>query len=647
VTPTPPATPTGVTPPAGPTPASKDPPQTTKAPAFLDASAKHDGNTLAEWTARLGDADDLVRLAAAEAVAKYGPSAKAAVPALAKIVSNPKDTAWFPAVDAVKAVGPAAGEAVDALIGLLGNPDAGVRLTVAYALADLGPAAGKAIPALLGRLDDRAVATGGGTARDAALSAIEQVGKYDVRAVYAAARRDQLTDFELGRVIDSLGPDDAHAVAGLTAELKDRAAHPVTGNWVVFTLGGLKRIGPKAASALPAIREALNDRSPEVRRSAAEAVAAIGTEKVDAPPSPGRGGPAVGPDPAVAAVFGRASDAYRERGYKGVTLGTPFDELAKHKGLKLTRVGQPWTFASDPKGTEEFVFDAGKNLVCYTRSYDGGPDDYLDQLVDLFGRAERPSRETVTTVPTAVTRRTAVDYTFPKVLARVVFVRTAREGFPGGRPVVEEKTHVAVLDRAWATAVLDATVRGKRAALGWVRAVGEKVKGGEVVLADLPRLDGADGREFPKEREVVRFHDTKREADNTERDKARQLPAVVVAVEKAVRPGDRRPVVRVHFLFERYTPLASPAVHQRNDAPPGVPRPAPGHHPLWYTPFANLVTELNVAVARDAYPPRGEVEFVRPATGAPYYEWRTADGWLVRCRSDDAVTVEWVGDRGL
>jgi hypothetical protein len=634
--------------PADPKTAPNDLPPEKKGPAFLDAAAKHDGKTLVEWTARLGDADDLARSAAAEAVAKYGPNAKAAVPALAKILASPKDAAWFNAIDAVKAVGPAAGDAMDTLIGLLRDRDPGVRLTAAYALADLGPAAGRAVSVLIGRLDDRAATAGGGTVRDAALSSIEQLGKYDIRAVFAAERQRKLTDLELSTVIDSLGPGDGQAVDGLVEVVKRKD------DTLFHALGGLKRIGPKAAPSLPVVRALLNDPSPEVRKSAAEVIAAIGPVKADdPPPAAPRGGPAAGPnpagpDPAVAAVIGAESAVYKEAGYKGVALGTRFDELAKDKGLKLTRVGQPWVFASGPKGEEEFVFDADKKLACYTRSYDGGPDDYLDQLTDLFGKADRPPRETVTSSPASVTRRTAVDYTFPKVLARVVFVRAARQGPLGGMPVVEEQTHVAVIDRAWAAGILDANARGKRKAIEWVRAAGEKVKGGEVVLKDLPRLDGAAGREF-QVGVPVRFFDTRTEEENKDREMGRQ-PLPVATVEKTVRPGDpeRKPVVRVNFTFARYSPLATPKVYRQDEVQKGAVVPKTGNNALDYTPFGNLVTELNVALMRDAFPPTGgRVEHVRPPSGPPFYEWRTEDGWAVRCGTNDGVTIEWVGKKGL
>lgn len=272
-------------PPPGPKTALKDPPPGKQGPAILDASARHDGKTLAEWIARLGDADDLTRTTAADAVAKYGPNAKAAVPSLVALLRNPDDLSFEAAVMAIGEIGPVAGDAVDPLVVLLRHKKADVREAAAGTVWRLGPPAGKAVPALIDALD--AAGPGGETARDAFRFPIQQLGKYDIRAVYAAVRRDKLTEQDLGFVIGSLDPDDDQAVAGLVAELKDRAADPVTGNWDIYTLSGLKRIGPKAAPALPAVRALLTDRSPEVRKAAAEAVAAIGAGAgADAPARP-------------------------------------------------------------------------------------------------------------------------------------------------------------------------------------------------------------------------------------------------------------------------------------------------------------------------------------------------------------------------
>ena len=264
-----------------PAPDSSMPP---KAGKTLDAGAKFQGRTLAEWVKDLSAQDEVARSQAADAVAKYGSNAKSAVPALSKILADPKDFAWFNAVDAVKALGPSAGEAVGTLSQLLRNRDPGVRLTVAYALGELGPAAEKAVPGLIALLDDKAVAEGGGKVRDAVVSALEQVGKYDLRAVAEAERKEKLNDLEYSNIVKSLGPDDTQCVGVLVDEVKRK------GSLAIYELGGLKQIGKNAASAAPTLRLLLEDKkiSDTLRKSITETLAAIDPEgKAKAgPPAP-------------------------------------------------------------------------------------------------------------------------------------------------------------------------------------------------------------------------------------------------------------------------------------------------------------------------------------------------------------------------
>ena len=261
-----------------------------KKPSYLEATAKHEGKTLAEWTAKLADKDDVVRDQAATAIAQYGPNAKSAVPALIPLLKNPKELPFTSALKAIWAIGPAAGEAVDPLIALLKHDDATIRTLAASTLPDLGPAAGKAVQPLIAALNDKKVGTD--EDRDSMRYSLTQIGKYDIRAVYAAVRQDKLNDGDISNVIETLGTADEHAVVGLVAELKGRQADPVTHNWHIYTMAGLKRIGPKAAPALPELRVLLKDKSEIVRGCAAEAIKAIdagekGGPKGDAPKKDG------------------------------------------------------------------------------------------------------------------------------------------------------------------------------------------------------------------------------------------------------------------------------------------------------------------------------------------------------------------------
>ena len=367
-----------------------------------------------------------------------------------------------------------------------------------------------------------------------------------------------------------------------------------------------------------------------------------------APPHPAAGGPG-GPDPAVGLVLGAESPVYQEFGYKGVTLGSPFDEVTKATPLKWTVVGCPWAFTSSNRaGGDEFVFDADRRLVCYARTYDGGPGDYLDQLVELFGKTDIEIRESTSANPDVASHRTFIDYTFPRVLVRVVFVREARATATTA-VLRAEKTHVVVADRAWVEGLLDANAWGKRVALAWLRAAAEAVRDRGLDPAALAPIDGGVVRAVPKFPDVLQFADLGREAANRDRAGRGLLPAIFGGATAAPRPGDRRPPpVRLHIEFDRYTPLATPKVYRQDDPQRGVVLPQTGNNALAYTAFGNLVRELNAVLAQDVFPPKGDtVVRTRTAAGATTYEWRTRDGWLVRCRAGDAVAVEWVGERGL
>lgn len=615
-----------------------------KGPTYLGAGSKHDGKTLAEWITTLADVDDVVRDQAAYAIAQYGPNAKAAVPKLILLLKNPMNLSFASALKAISAIGPAAGDAVDPLVPLLNAKDALVRVIVAYTLSDLGSAAAKSVPHMIVALNDAKVGTEEN--RHSIQYSIERLGKHNIQAVYAAVRQDKLKGIAFGNVIRSLGPDDTYAVAGLVEELNRREADPTTDNWAIYTMSGLKQIGPKAAPALPELKILLKHKNEIMRKCASEAIMAIEASGEKQPLSDKT---SAVPDAAVGAVFGKESSVYKETGYKGVSFVTSFDDLAKDKGLEWTSLGQPWAFCPTQDGAEEFVFNADKKLVCYTRSYNGGPDDYLDQFAELFGKSERKPRVFVTTSSVAVTRRTLFDYTFPKVLGRVVFAKSARQGPGGGlKTIVEEQTHVAVIDRAWAATILDSNAKGKREVIKWLVAVGQKVKNGEVVLKDLPKLDGAEGREF-QVRVPVQFFDTRREEANKNREKGRQPPPIAT-VEKTIRFGDRekKPVIRVNFTFDRYSPLATSKVYQQDAIQKGAFFPKTGNNALDYTPFGNLITELNVALMSDAFPPKeGQIDYVRPEDGPAYYEWRAEEGWVVRCGANDSVTIEWVGKKAL
>ncbi len=174
----------------------------------------------------LGDPSEVVRAAAAQALARVGP-APADVKALAAAVSSHDRYVAAFAAWSLGNLGAAAELAVDELARALARDE--TNAVVAGALARIGPAARAAVPEL-----------------------VVALGSADDGRRWRAART-------LGRI----GPAAEAAVAALTAALADPSS--VVRAHAARALG---RIGPAAKSAAPALQRATGDRAEGVRDEA-------------------------------------------------------------------------------------------------------------------------------------------------------------------------------------------------------------------------------------------------------------------------------------------------------------------------------------------------------------------------------------------
>ncbi len=213
----------------------------------------------------LVDASPQVAIAAADALAAQGAHA---VPWLTEALKNEKLRLY--AMNVLKRIGPEASEAVPALASALQSDDAELRRELQFTLAAIGPAAAPAIPQLVKSLrdDDQEIrysaiyALGriGEQAKDACPELIELLQSDDqftrVAAVWAMTR------------IDPGRPEIAEAGVPLLSEALQSERELLRAE-AAATLGEL---GDSAKSALPALKEALNDPSTEVRQAAQRAL---------------------------------------------------------------------------------------------------------------------------------------------------------------------------------------------------------------------------------------------------------------------------------------------------------------------------------------------------------------------------------------
>ena len=182
-----------------------------------------------------------IRPRVARMLARIGPAAKAAVPALVEIATDGDAAARSEALLALAAIGPDADAAVPAAIAALKGQDAKLRFSAVYALGRIGATAIDAAPVL------HELAEG----RDPLLS---------LAATWALSRIDPQCPQTLSK-----------SVPQLVRALQD--PEPLVR---LHATDSLRCLGPRAKAAVPSLKQSLQDENQFVRDMAAEALKSIG-----------------------------------------------------------------------------------------------------------------------------------------------------------------------------------------------------------------------------------------------------------------------------------------------------------------------------------------------------------------------------------
>lgn len=221
-----------------------------------------------------------------EALGEIGPAAAQAVPTLIVAVRGPHA---YAAAQALGRIGrPGASAATPALMALLDHPETSVRCRAAEALgavatAEVGMEA--AMEALRRAARDDDVYLRGAAAEG--MGALDAHGAGAIAPLAALVRTDGDASVRAaaGRALTRLGPRHPQAVEPLTAALGDE-------NFQVrrIAIHGLSRMGPAAASAIPAL-EALREDA-DMREAVEDAL-----RRLRRTPRPPRRAPAASPPP--------------------------------------------------------------------------------------------------------------------------------------------------------------------------------------------------------------------------------------------------------------------------------------------------------------------------------------------------------------
>ncbi len=369
-------------------------------------------------------------------------------------------------------------------------------------------------------------------------------------------------------------------------------------------------------------------------------------------------------DPLVALLFGDVQFNYDEYGYQNVQLGTSFNEINTNTPLTNDARSLPNKYRREDNEAyrEEFIFDDSKQLVFYSRTYNSGPDEYLDRLVEVFGKTTKEIKEITRTGNNFLVRNTAVPYTFPRTLVQILFFKSVSGGglsenlpqpnvpkFSRVPVKTTETTAVAIASKAWVTGLLNESVQKKRENVKWLRQTADAITNGTIDIKKIPPIEGAliefAAGKGSKEINVI---DTQRQAFKEKAgQKAKEFSCMLASVGTTQNRAGEGLVIS--FFFNRYSPNTSRSLLQNQD---GVELNAAdvlrynGRNKLSFTLFEMFVIDLNSFLLQVAFPPKSDhVQLITPSylTGMPpYYEWHTADGWKVSCGFDESVTLEQV-----
>jgi HEAT repeat protein len=208
--------------------------------------------------------DKDVRRQAIWALGRMGARAAPAVTAICQVLTDPDSRIAFGAAQALGNIGSEAVCAVPSLLRALSTPNAIQRRLIAWALGEIGP---EALPAVLSKLDDPDVGV-----RQEAAAAIGYMGplaKSAVGPILAYLQRRQL--LSEGSELETEKPSEAFKVIANqpapdnVAESDDR----------VYFIDALARIGPAAGEAREYLSATTTDRDRKVAQAAAQAMLRI------------------------------------------------------------------------------------------------------------------------------------------------------------------------------------------------------------------------------------------------------------------------------------------------------------------------------------------------------------------------------------
>jgi hypothetical protein len=362
------------------------------------------------------------------------------------------------------------------------------------------------------------------------------------------------------------------------------------------------------------------------------------------------------PQLAVKMLLGKTSQHFRDTGFKGTTLGESFDQVNARTPLSHTIPGKPYRYVA--ANGESFCFTAEDNsLVCFARSYEGGEEDYITKLKELFGSTDKAMLEREEVRARSAARRTYVRYTFPQTLVLLDFASAVN--LTGGSARQSEATHVIFLDRKWTESVLSRVAQSQQACIEWVKQASLLVGEGRIDTSKMSDLPGVRVDKWKKGRPGLSLVDLASEArrkpveGDDEQSKEDLSGQPIGTCGRAALAGGGLPS-EVVFDVNRYEGAKVPVFlrAQADENRKGSQKFYAADH----TPYLILLArELRCLQMQQMFPPKTDtIRFMQQeragmTRGIGWYEWKHEDerGGTWTVRSGTGIHLEYLGNRSL
>ena len=315
-------------------------------------------------------------------------------------------------------------------------------------------------------------------------------------------------------------------------------------------------------------------------------------------------------------LLGETLDNYKDFGFKDIKLGSDLSKMKDTHTLNwASEKGSIEFMDSNTFISNRYIFNGRNKLVCYTKVLKGGINDYVERIIEIFGKTNQKIEDDV------------IRYTFEKTLVSV------HSQSLGAARNLQRVTVITIWDKKWIEEVLLEYATNASELLAWQKKTTTLIKNKDFDFNTVSKLSGTsvmpneevkENKVFnllypktPESKEIVLgtfgYFLPPEESTNDLDEKFKNFPIINISTKTRLNS----------------TPLNSLYEVKKFDDDTSDSKFAALTIQTKYT------TDLLLWLVQMHYPPKtNKIEVITPKYGNKIRQWNTKDGWNVQVRND-------------